>query len=592
MIFEAIIFLTAAVLAVPLFKRLGLGAVLGYLIGGVAIGPYGLGLVGSEHGEHILHFSELGVVFLLFIIGLELRPSRLWAMRRPIFGFGSAQLLLTAAAIGGIAVALGLDATSAAIVGLILGLSSTAFALQLLSERGEMSTRHGRNAFATLLLQDIAVVPLLAMIPLLGSVAAEQGSRGTDALQAVLVLVGVVLGGRYVLRFALAIVARSQVREVLTATALLTVLGTAALVEYAGLSMALGAFLAGVLLADSEFRHQLEADIEPFKGLLLGLFFIAVGFTLDLSALLDAPGRILALVLALVAVKFCVLCALGKVVGLDTPAAVRLGIVLSQGGEFAFVLFGIAAAAGTLHTTLASQLVVVVSLSMITTPLLLALADRTLAGSEATGDEESLPAEFAPVLIAGFGRFGQIAARVLSARGIPFTALDSDHAQINFVKKYGNRVYYGDTTRLELLTAAGAKVARILILAIDDEAQSTKTAQLVRKHFPQITILGRALSRRHAYELMDANVQYVQRDTFLSSLDIARAALVGLGFNAQTAEDTIERFRTHDEHRLYEHRDSRNDEEKMQALAKEASRELQEMFERDVAEGVQGISSE
>lgn len=587
MLAETIIFLAAAVIAVPLFKKLGLGAVLGYLAGGVAIGPYGLGLIGGDDGEEVLHFGELGVVFLLFIIGLELRPSRLWALRRSIFGFGSAQLLLSAAAIGGVAMLVGLDAKSALIIGLVLGLSSTAFALQLLAERGEMSAHHGRSSFATLLFQDIAVVPLLAIIPLLGTVAAEEGGRGLEAAQAAGVLIAVVIGGRYLLRFVLNIVARSGVREVLTATALLTVLGTAALVQYAGLSMALGAFLAGVLLADSEFRHQLEADIEPFKGLLLGLFFIAVGMTLNIALLTSDPASIAFAVVLLVGLKFLVLFGLGRFTGLDTPSSVRLGVVLSQGGEFAFVLFGIATAAGALDSDLAAKLIVVVSLSMVTTPLLLALVDRLLSKDSSDEPEpEAMPDEHPPVLIAGFGRFGQIAARVLRAKGIAFTALDSNQDQINFVSRYGNKVYYGDTARLDLLEAAGAGKAEILILAVDDEENSLLTAELVKEHFPNITIYARARNRHHAYELMDRGVDHIQRDTFLSALDITERVLVGLGYSADRARYSIERFREHDEHRLYEHKDLHTDEEKMQDLAKEAARELEEMFERDAKEQV------
>ncbi len=590
MITETIIFLAAAVIAVPIFKKLGLGAVLGYLAAGVAIGPYGFGLIGGEDGEEILHFGELGVVFLLFIIGLELRPSRLWALRRSIFGFGGAQLTITAAVLAGTAWLWGIEAKPALIVGLVLALSSTAFALQLIAERGEMSTHYGRSSFATLLFQDIAVVPLLALIPLLGTAVDDGSSAGAQALQAIAVVLAVIFGGHYLLRFVLSAVARSGVREVLTATALLTVLGTAVLVEYAGLSMALGAFMAGVLLADSEFRHQLEADIEPFKGLLLGLFFIAVGMTLNLGLLGSQPGVIAAAVVVLVSVKFAVLFGLAKFVGLDNGSASKLGLVLSQGGEFAFVLFGIAVTAGALDPGLTATLIVVVSLSMVTTPLLLAMADR-LSRKEASDDEphEPIPkdaAETVPVLIAGFGRFGQIAARVLRAKNIPFTAVDKNHEQIDFVSRYGNKVYYGDSARLDLLEAAGAKEAKILILAVDNEEQSLLTAALVAEHFPNITVYARARDRHHAYELMDRGVQHIQRDTLLSALDITERVLVGLGYEPEQAARSIRRFREHDEHRLYEHRDLHTDDEKMQDLAKEAARELEEMFERDRLEHI------
>jgi len=515
-----------------------------------------------------------------------LRPSRLWALRRAIFGFGTAQLVLSAALLGGAAWLLGAAPAAALLIGLVLALSSTAFALQLMAERGELSTRWGRSAFAVLLFQDLAVVPLLALIPLLGG---SPGGGGVDALailRAVAVLAAVVVGGRVLLRHLLRVAALSRVREVLTATALLVAIGTAWLVEQAGLSMALGAFLAGVLLADSEFRHQLEADIEPFKGLLLGLFFIAVGMSLDLGLVIRSPLDIALVVTGIVLLKFVALYLLGRWQGLERAAARRLGLVLSQGGEFAFVLLGAARVAGVIEARTVALLGVAVSLSMVMTPLLLALDRRFGGASRPARDFDAIAAEGVPVIIAGFGRFGQITARVLRARRIPFTALDASQEQVDFVREFGNRVYYGDASRLDLLRAAGAVEAKLFVLAIDEVEASLATAAVVREHFPQLRIYARARNRKHAYRLMDLGVEVVRRETFLSALDLTTEVLKGAGIPAALAERSVARFREHDERRLQEHRHLHDDEARMRDLAKAAAQELEEMFRRDEQEEV------
>jgi monovalent cation:proton antiporter-2 (CPA2) family protein len=586
MLIDVLVFLTGAVIAVPLFKRLGLGAVLGYLVAGVLIGPWGLRLISDV--DNTLHFAELGVVLLLFIIGLELQPSRLWALRRLVFGYGGAQWLLTGSLIAGGAYGLGLNFPTASLVGLVLALSSTAFALQLMAERNDLTKRFGRMAFAVLLFQDLAVVPLLAIVPLLGSQGAGSGFPIEATLKAVAILTAVVIAGRFLLRHVLRIVALSQVREILTATALLVVLGTALLMEQAGLSMALGAFLAGVLLADSEFRHQLEADIEPFKGLLLGLFFIAVGMSVNLGLITQQPGQVITIVLLLVAIKFAVLFTLGKWAGLDTASARRLGLVISQGGEFAFVVFGVAVRGGVLQQPLADLLVVGVSLSMMLTPLLLLVDDLLSRKSVSSDNHDPLPDEHPPVIIAGFGRFGQITARVLGAKQISFTALEVSQEQVDFVRKYGATIYYGDASRLDLLQAAGAAKAKLFVLAIDDVDASLRTAKIVRQHFPNLKIMARARNRKHAYELMDLGVETIRRETFLSALDLTTEVLKDLDFSAEAARNAIETFRQHDEKRLHEHRHAHTDDQKMQALAKEATRELEEMFEQDAKDQVCG----
>ncbi len=580
---EMIVFLVGAVVAVPLFQRFGLGAVLGYLAAGVLIGPAVFGLV--EDVDRILHFAELGVVLLLFIIGLELRPSRLWTLRRSIFGFGGGQLLLSAVLLGAAALIAGQTLEASIVIGVVLALSSTAFALQLMAERNELTSRHGRTAFATLLFQDLAVVPLLAIVPLLGQGdGAAVGMQGAG--RALLILVVVIAGGRYVLRYLLRIVALSRVREALTAAALLIVLGTAQVVELAGLSMALGAFLAGVLLADSEFRHQLEADIEPFKGLLLGLFFIAVGMSLNLSLVAAQPVAVAAAVALLVSLKFVALYTLGRWQGMDGASARRLGLILSQGGEFAFVIFAVAMQAEVLTADVVAFLVVVVSLSMVTTPLLLRLEQSLSPDKEQAAEFDDIPPEHNPVIIAGFGRFGQMTARVLRAKGIGFTALDASQAQVDFVARYGNKVYYGDASRLDLLHAAEADKAKIFVLAIDDVDASLRTAAIVRQHFPHLKVCARARNRKHAYQLMDLGIEVIRRETFLSALDLTVEVLKGLGIPESKARKSVRLFREHDEKRLNEHRHLHTDEEKMQDLARSGQRELEEMFRRDREEGV------
>jgi glutathione-regulated potassium-efflux system ancillary protein KefC/glutathione-regulated potassium-efflux system protein KefB len=584
----ATILMAAAVIAVPVSKRLGLGSVLGYLAAGVVLGPAGLGITGDVEG--ILHFAELGVVLLLFVIGLELQPSRLWVMRKPVFGLGGAQVALTATLLALAAWLAGLSAGTAAIVGLALALSSTAFALQIMAERNELTTRYGRAAFSILLFQDLAVIPMLALMPLL---AVREGAAmdAADMLAAtakvVVVLAAVGVGGRYLLRHVFRLVAATQIREVFTAMALLTVVGTALLMEAVGLSMALGAFLAGVLLADSEYRHALEADIEPFKGLLLGLFFIAVGMSVDLGLLIRQPLTIAGIVFGLLAIKAAVLYGLGKIYCRGAEPARHLALVLSQGGEFAFVIFGVASGVGVLERGLADLLILAVTTSMVATPLLLAVHDagmRRFRNPPADDGMEQPELEENRVIIAGFGRFGQIIGRILRARKIGFTALEVSPDQVNFVRKFGNKVYYGDASRLDLLRAARADKATAFVLAIDDVEASIRTAETVLTHFPNLTVYARARNRNHAYRLMEKGVRIIGRETFLSSLDMARAVLEGLGLPTYEAARTVETFRAHDEERLHSHYEMRDDEDRLAELAREWATELEDLFEQDSAD--------
>tara|TARA_R110002073_G_scaffold39894_10_gene113314 strand:- start:6931 stop:8703 length:1773 start_codon:yes stop_codon:yes gene_type:complete len=579
---QLMLLLLAAVILVPLAARLGLGAVLGYLAAGVMVGPWGFGVIGQV--DEVLHVAEFGVVLLLFVIGLELRPTRLWALRKAIFGFGSAQVLISAALLMGFALLIGESFATAAVVGLVLALSSTAFALQLIAERGEMTTRWGRSAFGTLLFQDIAVVPLLALLPLLGSRVTGEGISWLQLSVSVAVLLAVVSVGRFALRQVLRIAALSRVREILTATALLVAFGMAYLLEAAGLSMALGAFIAGVLLADSEYRHQLEADIEPFKGLLLGLFFIAVGMSLNVGLVVSDTGDILLLVVGIVAIKLAVLFGLGCWSGLAPADALKLGIALSQGGEFAFVLFGVALAAGALSGAQSELYSVAVSLSMVVTPLLFIVYDRWGMRAAEKPDFDSIEEQETPVIIVGFGRFGQVVARILSAMKIPFTALDASPQQVDFVRLYGNEIYYGDGSRMDLLEAAGAHSAKILVLAIDDVESSVAAASVIRSHFPALKVFARARNRNHAYRLMNLGIEVIRRETFLSAVDMGRSVLASLGVDARQASDMATRFVEHDEARLNAYYRVQDDEEKLRELAKEAALELEEMFARDASE--------
>jgi glutathione-regulated potassium-efflux system ancillary protein KefC/glutathione-regulated potassium-efflux system protein KefB len=583
---ETAIFLSAAVIAVPLFKKLRLGAVLGFLAAGIVIGPHALGLVSDV--ENILHFSELGVVLLLFIIGLELQPSRLWVLRKSVFGLGGAQVVVTAAVLGLIVYSLGLTPESALVAGLGLSLSSTAFVLQILAEKNQLTTRHGRASFAILLFQDLAVIPMLALIPLLAAkgITSSQGSPGFAVLKALALVAAVIIGGHYLLRPVFRAIAASRIQEVFTAAALLVVIGTSLLMQLVGLSMSLGAFIAGVLLADSEYRHELEANIEPFKGLLLGLFFIAVGMSANLDLVASHPFAILAAVIILMAIKSAVVFVLGKLSGYSTACARNLAVALPQGGEFAFVLFGVAAAHQIMDKSVADMLIVVVTLSMALTPAFFSLneaIEKRWLRSDKPPDFDKIDEGENRVIIAGFGRVGQIVGRILRLRKIGFTALEMSQEQVDVVRRFGSKVYYGDASRLDLLRAAKADKAEIFVLAIDDVASSLKTAATVKKHFPNLAIYARARNRFHAYQLMDIGVDGLIREALLSSLDLAKQVLQGLGIEEEKARGTIEMFKAHDEKTLLAQHAVHHDETKLIQSAKEAAQELQGIFEADTS---------
>ena len=581
---EAIIYLLAAIIAVPISKRLGFGAVLGYLAAGIVIGPFGLGLI--DDPEHILHFAELGVVFLLFIIGLELKPTRLWVLRKMVFGLGAAQVFASAALIAVLAWSYGIDARASTVIGFILALSSTPFVLQLLAEKKQLMTSHGRAAFSTLLFQDLAVIPLIALLPLLGASAAESG--GFDVMQLGLMagtVAALLIGGHYLLRPVLRIAAGSEIPEIFTATALVVVIGAALLMYFAGMSMVLGAFIAGMLLADSEYRHQLEIDIAPFKGLLLGLFFIAVGMSVNLGLLMQAPGKIMLFVVALMIAKAIVLLPLTALFSVgDGKTGLRFAVLMAQGGEFAFVLFAIAGREGILATALIDELILAVAVSMLLSPLTYMFAEYVTGRMDASIEPEfdEVENEHHEVIIAGFGRVGQIVARMLRSVGKPFTALEIDSTQIDVVRRYGNKVYYGDASRVDLLRAAGAANAKVLVLAIDDIESSVQTAESVVKHFPHLRIVARARNRKHALALLDLGIDRVCRETLLSSISMGEDVLGTLGFAKSDKERVSRLFKERDEQLLAEQRALEHSEEALIQSARDTARELESLMQDEL----------
>jgi monovalent cation:proton antiporter-2 (CPA2) family protein len=575
--FQAFVYLSAAVVSVPIAKRLGLGSVLGYLIAGMLIGPFGLGLVGEE-GQDVMHFAEFGVVMMLFLIGLELRPTLLWRLRGPILGLGGLQVGITATIITAIGIAVSLPWGTALAVGMILALSSTAIVLQTLAEKGLMGTDGGQSSFAVLLFQDVAVIPMLAMLPLLASSpggveAVDSAGHGEAWVQSLpawaetLAVLGavaaIVVGGRYLLRPIFRFIARTHLREIFTAAALLLVIGIALLMAEVGLSPALGTFVAGVVLANSEYRHELEADIDPFKGLLLGVFFIAVGASVDFGLIAARPGLVAGLVGALIVLKFVVLFALGRVFRMGLDQNLLFAFSLAQSGEFAFVLFSFATQHGVIGASVANPLIAVVALSMATTPLLMLLNERLVQPRFGTREREKGEAdaidEHNPVIIAGFGRFGSVVGRLLRANGVGTTVLEYDSDHVELLRKLGLKVFYGDASRYDLLRAAGAEKARLMVLALDDHERTLGLVGTVKKHFPHLTLLARAAGRPEAYELIDAGVQHVYRETLDTSLRLGVDALRLLGARSYRAHQAARTFRRHDEESVAELAQMRHD---------------------------------
>jgi len=564
-LFQALVYLAAAVIFVPIAKRLGLGAVLGYLIGGVIIGPYVLRLVGSD-AQQVMHFAEFGVVMMLFLVGLELRPALLWQLRKPILGLGGLQVVLTAAAVAGAAMAFGVHWKPAIAVGLTFSMSSTAIVLSTLAERGLLKTQGGQATFSVLLMQDIAVIPILAAFPALAAITVTEitditSEAGRPAwVSALLVLgavVGILLSGRFIIRPLFRFLAAAKLRESFTAAALLIVIGIAFLMDQVGVSQALGTFLAGVVLADSEYRHELETDIEPFKGLLLGLFFITVGAQLDFGLIANDPLGITGIVLFTMTAKLAVLYLLARAFKLDRPARWLFAVGLAQIGEFGFVLLTQGVKMGIFTEGFKSPLVAAVAISMVLTPPLFVLLERVILprvtdkGKERPQDQVHDDHE-APVVIAGYGRFGQMVGRILRANRVPLTILDLDPEIVDLVSRLGIKVYYGDASRIDLLHAAGLSHARLFVIAVDDKAQATSIATQVRHHYPNVPILARAVDRQHYWELRALGVQKVFRETFSSAYETGIAALIQLGYRKHTAHRLARKWRDHEEKVLEE----------------------------------------
>ncbi len=571
---QALIYLAAGVIAVPLFKRLGLGSVLGYLAAGMAIGPWGLRLIG--HPETVLHFAEFGVVMLLFLIGLELDPQRLRTLRRPVFGMGSVQVVITAAVVAAVAWALGQTPVVALVVGMGFAMSSTAIALASLQERNLLSTPGGQAGFSVLLFQDLAVIPLLLTVGLLGGKASIDWGA---AAVAVGLIAALIVGGRLLLRPALRIIAQTRLREVFVAAALLLVIGIALLMEAVGLSMALGAFLAGVILADSEYREELEIDIEPFKGLLLGLFFIAIGMSVDLGLFARSPFLVLGVALGIVALKLAILFPIANLFGYCGRAdAALFAVALSQVGEFAFVLFG--AAGPLLPPATHSLLNAAVAVSMLTTPLLFLLYQRIVSRQLAPGEPDVVD-EGNAVIVAGFGRFGQVVTRVLNGLRINATLIDHDPNQVELVRRFGNPAYYGDASRLDVLERAGIARARLLIVALDDEEAALGMVRQVRRRYPSLSIIARAHSRTDAYEYLDLGVPVV-RETFGSALDAAELALRALGHGPLAARRVVTQFRRHDEEMTEQMAPHRGEVKQLIALNMQGRSDLEKLLAAEI----------
>jgi len=597
--FQAFVYLAAAVASVPVAKRLGLGSVLGYLIAGAVIGPFGLHLVGEE-GQDVMRFAEFGVVMMLFLVGLELEPTLLLRLRREILGLGGLQVLLTSSVLAAIAAALGLGWREALAVGMTLCLSSTALVLQSLAEKGLLRTTAGQSSFAILLFQDLAVIPMLALFPLLAPAGAAhaEGGHGSSwveglpawgqTLAVLLAVAAVVAAGRVLVRPALRVVARTRLRELFTAAALLLVIGIALLMTRVGLSPALGTFLAGVVLANSEYRHELESDIDPFKGLLLGLFFIAVGASIDFSLLAARPVELASIVVGILAVKFVVLVGLARVFGLSTDQGLLMAFSLPQVGEFAFVLLAFGATLGLFEPAVADPLVAAVALSMAASPLLVVFFERVVRPRVGTRERSEREAdrmdEDNPVIIAGFGRFGNIVGRLLRANGVAITVLENDSDRVDILRRLGLFVFYGDATRHDLLEAAGASRARLIVLALDSPEKNLELVHTVHKHFSNLTILARAVDRSDAYALLDAGVEHVYRETFDTSLRVGVDALRLLGRRAYPAERMARAFRRDDEAALDDLRRVRGDRETYIGVARRRIADLEQALLADLTE--------
>ncbi len=594
----ALVYLAAAVISAPLAKKLGLGSVLGFLIAGAVIGPNVLGLVGTE-GETVKTFAEFGVIVMLFLVGLELEPEKLWSLRKQIFGLGLAQVISVAAVIGGLALlSVAQDWREALAIGLILALSSTAIVLQSLAEKGILKNPVGQSVFSVLLFQDISVIPILALLPLIAVAGTHGGTEGAHGMslitsypawmQAVLIVttvIALIAAGRYLMRPMFRIIADTGAREIFVAFALLMVVAVTLLMGLVGLSPALGAFLAGVVLADSEYRHELEMDLQPFKGLLLAIFFIAVGAGIDFSLLQSSPLFLISGLIIFILAKLAVQFGVASYFNLAKPDRSRFSFALAQGSEFGFVLITLCTALGLLHGSMSGLLTAVIALSMAAAPLLMLFDDKVVQPRFADGDfirdADIVGHNGVDAILAGHGRFGMTIGRVLNAQGVKTVMLDQDASQVDAIRKFGFKVFYGDALRLDLLEAAGAKEARLLIISLDDKDKILELIRIAKHNFPHLKLLVRAYDRAHAHLVIREGVEHVYREVFGSSMDLARDALVELGKTKSAATRIIDQFRDHDEKFLAEAAKVTGDQKQLIELAKQSRAEIANVFAAD-----------
>lgn len=578
-IYQAIVFIGAAIVLVPLFQRLGFGSVLGYLTAGIIIGPYGLQFISDS--ESVMHFSELGVIFLLFVIGLEIELKKLWGMRKRLIGLGGLQVCITSISFTLIGLFFSLPLVSAIVIGFALSLSSTAFAVQTLTERNQFNTEFGRSSFAILLMQDLIAIPALAIIPSLSNKNIENTSLKQIAM-ALLFIGFLVVVSRYLVRPIFRLIAATHSREIFTAMALFIVLSVAAAMEKLGLSAALGTFLAGVLLADSEYRHELETNIEPFKSLLLGLFFVAVGMSVSLTYVLNNFFLVFGGVALYLVVKSVVLYGIGRLFKLNHDSSKKMTLSIAQGGEFAFVIFGLAMKIELMDSNVIQFLTAVVTISMVMTSLLNILSEKMNCKKIEDPKYDEIKDEAPEVVIAGFGRFGQVFGRILRAQDIPYVAIDHDPEQIELVRRFGTKVYYGDVSRLDLLEAAGVAKAKYFILGIDNVELSLETARVVKENFPHVKLFARARNRGHAYDLMDMKVPFIKRELFDSSVYFVEELLVEMGFEKEKAAKIVDRFKRHDELMLKEQYKVRADDTALISVSKQANIQLAQVLKEDI----------
>jgi len=577
LIFETLVFIGSAILLVPIFKYLGFGSVLGYLIAGIVVGPYGLQFIGDA--ESVMHFAEIGVVILLFMIGLEIQPFKLWSMRKHLLGLGGLQVALTTIVFMLIGKWLGLSNVTAVVIGFCLSLSSTAFAMQTLMERNQFNTEFGRSSFSILLMQDLVAIPALAIIPTLAAVSTTESSSWSKMLGFFAILVTLVLMSRYVMRPVFRILAGTHTREIFTAATLFIVLGVAVLMQKIGLSAALGTFIAGVLLAESEYRHEIEANLDPFKSLLMGLFFISVGMSVSLDLIVQKPILIVSMAVGYLAIKSLVIYGVGRLFKLNHENSKLMSLNIAQGGEFAFVIFGMVATFQLAPSETIAILTAVITLSMALNPLLSMLNEKLTCDKQQNETKfDNIPDTSPQVIIAGFGRFGQMFGRVMRAQGIAFVAIDHDSGQIELLRKFGSKVYYGDASREDLLEAAGAAKAKYFILAVDGVEESISIVKTVKKHFPNLQIFARARNRGHVFDLMDEGVTHIKRETFDSSIYFIKELLVEMGMEHKKAKSIIERFKEHDELMMLEQYKVRHDDKSLVSVSKQSVAQLAQVL--------------